>query len=198
MPINILRQSTSLAAAIMIMVVLAATASVEPEFTWGGRAPHPAVVNPVLGEDPSAVISLRGEWEFVSFDSAKPYRNGVWPKMYKETTKFWKDSRKILVPGCWEAQGVGTSATGIPCFVKWDVGPKPMKHIFQGVGWYRKNVQIPAAWAGRRIWLKTGWVNSIGMFWVNGQPVAYDESYCGTYKYEVTDFVTPGSNAVDE
>ena len=34
------------------------------------------------------------------------------------------------------------------------------------------------------------------MFWANGQPVAYDESYCGTYKYEVTDFVTPGSNAV--
>ena len=176
---------------------------------WACIKAHPAVVNPV-GRDPDdeSVLSLRGEWDFRPTQQPtygnSPGREftdliggiGVFWKKDGKVSRRDGELRTLSVPGCWEAQGVGTSATGIPCFVKWDVGPKPMKHIFQGVGWYRKNVQIPAAWAGRRIWLKTGWVNSIGMFWVNGQPVAYDESYCGTYKYEVTDFVTPGSNAV--
>jgi len=102
---------------------------------------------------------------------------------------------EIQVPGCWEMQGVGNAATGSPCFVKWDVSPKPMRHIYQGVAWYLRKVDVPSSWKGRRIWLKTGWANSIAMSWVNGEPVAFDESYCGTYKYDITDFVTPGSNA---
>ena len=32
--------------------------------TWGGREEHPAVVNPVLGNEAGSVLSLRGEWEF--------------------------------------------------------------------------------------------------------------------------------------
>ena len=180
-----------------------------PKEKWACIKAHPAVVNPV-GRDPDdkSVLSLRGEWDFRP-TSHRTYGNSPDRKfldLVSGTGDFWRkdgkmtrrdgELRTLQVPGCWEAQGVGTSATGIPCFIKWDVSPKPMRHIFHGVGWYRKNVQIPAAWAGRRIWLKTGWVNSVGMFWVNGQPVAYDESYCGTYKYEITDFVTPGSNAV--
>ena len=195
MPINILRQGTSLAAAIMIMVVLAVTASVEPEFTWGGRAPHPAVVNPVLGEDAASVISLRGEWEFVSFDTAKPYRNGVWPKMYKETTKFWKDSRKILVPGCWEAQGVGEPGDSVSWDATWDNNIKPLRHRLMGECWYRRNVEIPSSWTGKRIWIKFGGVKNAGWVWVNERQVAYIDNYCATEKYEITDLVKPGETA---
>ena len=36
----------------------------ELDLTWGGRKEHPAVVNPVLGNEPGSVLSLRGEWEF--------------------------------------------------------------------------------------------------------------------------------------
>ena len=180
-----------------------------PKEKWACIKAHPAVVNPV-GRDPNdeSVLSLRGEWDFRN--TRQPTYGNSPEQCFLELTQgkgdFWRkdgnvasrdgELRTLHVPGCWEAQGVGTSATGIPCFVKWDVAPKLMRHVYQGVGWYRKNVQLPADWAGRRIWLKTGWVNSIGMFWVNGQQVAYNESYCGTYKYEVTDFVTPGSNAV--
>lgn len=180
-----------------------------PSEKWACIKAHPAVVNPV-GRDPDdeSVLSLRGEWdfrptthrtygnspgrEFLDLSSGK---GDFWTKDGKMTRRDG-ELRTLHVPGCWEAQGVGTSATGIPCYIKWDVSPKPMNHVFEGVGWYRKNVQIPASWAGKRIWLKTGWVNSVGMFWVNGNQVAYNNSYCGTYKYEVTDFVMPGSNAV--
>ena len=173
--------------------------------SWAGIKAHPAVVNPV-GRDPDDpnTLSLKGTWDFRATlmrtqrgspgFTASAGTGALWNPKAKGTRD--REFRQIEVPGCWEMQGVGEAQTSMPCFVRWDVGPKPMKHCFWGDGWYRKSVTIPAAWAGRRIWLKTGWANSYGLFWVNGHPVAYDFSYCGTYKYEVTDFVTPGSNAV--
>ncbi len=201
---------SALASAVALAAALAqggeSIEGLSPREQWACIKAHPAVVNPV-GRDPDdeSVLSLRGEWEFRT--TRQPtYGNSPGREFTRGNSGFWRkeggvksrdgELRKIQVPGCWEAQGVGASATGLPCFVEWDVSPKPMRHIYQGVGWYRKTVRIPKAWAGRRIWLKTGWVNSIAMFWVNGEPVAYDDSYCGTYKYEVTDFVTPGSNAM--
>ena len=52
-----------------------------------------------------------------------------------------------------------------------------------------------AGWKGRRVWLKVGGVKSCGWFCVNETQVALNENYCGTYKYEITDLVTPGANA---
>ena len=161
--------------------------------SWGAREEHPAVVNPVMGNDPANVISLRGEWEFVARPMNRPLRNGVWGRFYQETN--WPGSRAISVPGCWEAQGVGEPGMG-ECWVpKWDNNAKPIRHKYIGDGWYRKTVTVPAAWKGRRIWLKIGGVKSCGWFWVNDRQVALVDNYCGTYKYEITDLVTPGSNA---
>ncbi|OQW96587.1 MAG: hypothetical protein BWK77_04240, partial [Verrucomicrobia bacterium A1] len=39
-------------------------------------------------------------------------------------------------------------------------------------------------------------VRSQGWFWVNGTPVAWVDTYCGTYKYDVTDLVQAGTQAV--
>ena len=160
--------------------------------TWGGREEHPAVVNPVMGQT-ADVISLRGEWEFVARPMNKPLRNGVWGRFYQETN--WPGARTLSVPGCWEAQGVGDSGMG-ECWVpKWDNNAKPIRHKYIGDGWYRKTVPVPAEWKGRRVWLKVGGVKSCGWFWVNNRQVALVENYCGTCKYEITDLVTPGSNA---
>jgi len=173
--------------------------------SWAGIKAHPAVVNPVGRPlESSDVLSLRGEWDFRTTEQPT-YGNSPEAKIIFGQGKFWKAEapspregvlRKIRVPGCWEMQGVGLAVTSSPCFVAWDVSPKPMRHCYTGVGWYRKEIKLPAEWKGKRIWLKTGWVNSLARFWVNGEQVAYDKSYCGTYKYEVTDFVTPGSNVM--
>ena len=161
--------------------------------SWGAREEHPAVVNPVMASDSANVVSLRGEWEFVARPMNRPLRNGVWGRFYQETN--WPGSRAISVPGCWEAQGVGEPGMG-ECWVpKWDNNAKPIRHKYMGDGWYRKTVPVPAAWKGRRIWLKVGGVKSCGWFWVNDRQVALVDNYCGTCKYEITDLVTPGSNA---
>jgi beta-galactosidase/beta-glucuronidase len=65
-----------------------------------------------------------------------------------------------------------------------------------GDAWYRKRVQIPEDWAGMRVWLKIGGVRSQGFFWVNNKTVALVENYCGTYKYDITDLIVPGEDAV--
>ena len=167
-------------------------AALEP-FTWGGIVSHPAVVNPVLGQDPANVVSLRGEWTFSTPSRDLPNRNGIWGNFQEK--QDWREGRPIRVPGCWEAQGVGEPGEGECWDPKWDHNAKPVRHKYMGEGWYRKEVPVPASWEGKRIWIKLGGVKSLGWVWVNGHQVALVDNYCATEKYEITDFVTPGETA---
>lgn len=160
--------------------------------TWGGRQALPALVNPVVRSPLQSVLSLRGEWEFVTRDTA-PLRHPGWNAFY---AKPWPGARKLLVPGCWEAQGVGNPGMGQSWDCKWDHCAKPLRNIYMGDVWYRKSIAIPEAWRGQRVWLKVGGVRSIGWFWVNQTPVAMVDNYCGTYKYDITDLVQAGTQAV--
>jgi len=161
--------------------------------SWGGRQALPAVVNPVLRSPLQEVLSLRGEWDFVNMPPNRPRRHPGWDRFY---SKPWPNARAIRVPGCWEAQGIGEPGMSTPWDCLWDCGPKPLRHLFMGEGWYRKAVGIPSAWKGKRVWLKVGGVRAQGWFWVNNKPVAWVDNYCGTYKYDITDLVIPGTQAV--
>ena len=151
-----------------------------------------AVVNPVLGEDPATTLDLSGEWEFTS-TKWTPARYSFWNRFQER--KDWGKTRKIRLPGLLETQGIGEPGTSEPWDCTWDCSPKPLRHVFHGVGWMRRTVEIPSAWAGKRIWLKIGDVTSQAWFWVNDKQVAWHENYCGTYKYDITDLVTPGQPA---
>ena len=158
---------------------------------WGGRPALPAVVNSAILSPLQTVLSLRGEWEFVTRETAPLGQPGN--AFYASP---WPDARTIQVPGCWEAQGVGTPGMGDSWDCKWDHCAKPLRSVYMGDGWYRKTVSIPESWRGRRIWLKVGGVRSQGCFWVNQTPVAWVDNYCGTYKYDITDLVQAGTRAV--
>lgn len=168
--------------------------------TWGGRKAHPAVVNPILGYEPGTVVSLAGEWDFIT----QPWRHNFWisrpgsgllsPMSKKD--RLWEKSRKLQVPGLWEDQGVGTNGLSICWDCAWDGGRRMIRHFFNGCGVYRREVKIPADWKGKRIWLKTGWAFACACFWVNGEQVAMDWNYCATVKYDITDLVKPGETAL--
>lgn len=171
---------------------------------WG-RERHPAVIDPVLGQDPAWVLSLNGEWEFAVRWNA-PDHNASWGDRF-QLEKVWKsqggysslkDGEKAVakLPGFVEDQGFGVpSETRRAWACWWDGGSGPLDDFFKGHAWYRRTVTIPESWKGRRIWLKTGAVRSQGWFWVNDEQVAWVQSYGGTYKYEITDLVTPGKPA---
>lgn len=156
---------------------------------WAGIPRHPAVVNPAAGQDPSAVLSLRGEWEYAIGRHGNGWRN--WGFQF---TNDWPIAGMIQVPGCWEKQGVGERARGT-AFLCQDSAEKDVRHKFNGELWYRRHVTIPAEWAGRRVWFKTGGMRSRGHVWINDHPVAMVASFCAAWKYEITDFVRPGERA---
>lgn len=159
--------------------------------TWAGRAPSPALVNPAVKSPLQSVLTLRGDWEFVTCETTQHRHPSA--KFYKQE---WKNARTLQVPGCWEAQGVGSPGLSSPWDCQWDNCAKPLHCIYMGDAWYRKTVTIPDAWRGQRVWLKIGGVRSQGWFWVNETPVAWVDTYCGTYKYDITDLIKPGGTAV--
>ena len=179
---------------ILVTVALAAalSASASGNADWSGRRPHPAVVNPVCGYEAGTVLDLGGEWEF-SKNKASADRHQFFRQ--REHEREWKDARKIRVPGNWEAQGVGEPVPKQERRTYDGYRQLPLRHYFNGHGWYRRTVRIPEGWTGRRIWLKVGGVGSQGWFWVNGQPVAHVFDYCATRKFEITDLVKPGEEA---
>ena len=180
------------------MVVLASvpvvlTAWSKGSVEWSGIEPHSAVVNPVCGYEPGTVVDLAGVWTFATGKYSAD-RSQFFRKM--QFQENWPGARTIHVPGCWQGQGVG-GAVPTPARVCYG-GVRndfPLNHSFVGDGWYRRMVEIPAAWAGRRIWLKIGGVGSQGWFWVNDRQVAHVFDYCATRKYEITSFVKPGETA---
>lgn len=156
---------------------------------WAGLKRHPAVVNPVGRAASPNVISLAGEWEFTTMNHASGKRT-----TFFQEKDMWPNVRTIRVPGCWQAQGVGGEGAGVP-YLCADNSAKRIRGSFVGEGWYRKSLDIPEAWAGKRIWLKVGRVGSQGWFYVNGRAVALHDQSVGAAKYEITSFVKPGEKA---
>ena len=162
--------------------------------TWACRKKHLAVVNPVCGNEAGRVISLRGEWEFLARTDQRTRRNSHDVPFFPDVAP-WNTARTIQVPGCWEAQGVDKPGESEPWAFRLDCSQKPLRHVLFGEGWYRKKVRIPEAWRDKRVWIKVGGLNARGWIWVNRQQAAHVDNYCGTYKYDVTDCVTPGDEA---
>lgn len=160
---------------------------------WGRRSASPAVVNSVTVSPLQEIISLRGEWDFVTDPRLMGrHRMGKGPDWNEPD---WGGVSTIEVPGCWEAQGIGDAGMSRPWDLPFDCIPRPLNHVYMGTARYRRSVDIPRAWAEKRIWLKVGGVRTEAWFWVNKQRVAHLNTYCGAYKYDITDFVTPGEAA---
>ena len=167
-----------------------------PEDRWGLSPGRAAVVNPATRADGERVISLRGTWDFCpDLTLLGRHRMGKGPDWNEPD---WGGTRTIEVPGCWENQGVGVpgpSRTWDPIF---DNCVRPMKNTFWGTARYRKIVSIPADWPDAqngRIWLAVGGVRSEAYLWVNKKRVAHVNNYCGTYKFDISDYVKPGEEA---
>ena len=188
MKTNILVLTSSVALCALISPWSNASAADAPE-AWQQRLASLTVVNPPVRSSLQEVISMCGKWEF-STDPTAVGRDAGWMR----PGAVWPGQRKLEVPGCWEAQGVGEPGTSHIWSIAYDANPYPLRHIYMGAAWYRRSVAVPAAWQGKRIWLKIGGVRAQGWFWVNGQPVAQVENYCAVNKYDITDLVTPGKD----
>lgn len=64
----------------------------------------------------------------------------------------------------------------------WQLLPQPLKidevgyTSFDGVVWYRKTVDVPAAWQGKELKLELSTIDDIDVTYFNGQPVGHTET----------------------
>ncbi len=62
--------------------------------------------------------------------------------------------------------------------------------------WYKRSIQIPAAWKGKRVLLKFGAVDYIATVWVNGTEVASHVGGSTPFDTDITDALKAGSNEI--
>ena len=178
---------------LLAVVATGACLRAEDADPWGTRPASPAVVHSVVISPLQNILPLRGEWDFVTDPQLMGrHRMGKGPGWNEPD---WTGARKIVVPGCWEAQGVGEPGMSHDWGLPFDCIPRPLNHVYMGTARYRRVIGIPADWAGKRVWLKVGGVRTEAWFWVNQQRVGHLNTYCGSYKYDITDLVKAGKTA---
>lgn len=139
-----------------------------------------------LAETPAArqVLSLDGVWNFAT----DPDSRGETEKWFLPDTKLPAmplpgyaptADGTIRVPGIWDNQGYGTETDKV-------------RHNFVGKGWYRRTVEVPEAWKGKRIFLLVTGVSRYSKIWVNGQYAGEHIGYLSVQEHEVTPQAVPG------
>ena len=134
--------------------------------------------------------SLNGKWKF----SWAPVPEKAPSDFYMEDFNV-SDWKEIPVPSNWELQGYGTAIyTNViypypanPPFVPKDDNP---------VGCYRREFQLPRAWADMQITLHFGGVSSAMYVWVNGQKVGYSQGSRLPAEFDITPYLQKGKNSL--
>ena len=154
-------------------------------------------------------ISLAGEWKF-RIDSLD---QGTVRQWYN---KVFDD--KVTLPGSMAENGKGNEVTlktdwtgdivdksyftdmkyekyRQPGNIKIPFWLKPVKY-YKGAAWYQKEVELPANWSGKRVFLfleRCHWESTV---YVNGQKAGTQNSLATPHEYDITDLLDPGKNLV--
>ena len=134
--------------------------------------------------------SLNGAWKFQYSASPAARPAGFERPAFDDST--WAD---IRVPGNWELQGFGTpiySNSRYP-FAYDPKNPRAARSD-NPVGSYRSAFTVPKDWAGRRVLLHFGGVDSAFYVWVNGRRIGYSEDSRTPAEFDVTPALRPGQN----
>ncbi len=143
--------------------------------------PFCILVMPTGGAEPGveqgrAGVALTGTWEF----RMDPKDEGVAGRWFTADAPY---PDKIKVPGNWQAQGFGPPRGHL-------------RHDYPGKAWYRRTVEVPASWAGKRIWLHLGGVTNTAEVYAGGKLVGQAEGFLTPHEFDVTDAIKPAAKNV--
>ena len=137
-------------------------------------------------------LNLNGNWKFnwVADRNQRP------EDFYRETydDAHWTD---FPVPGIWETLGYGD-----PLYVNmpyaWSKqfadNPPYVEEKNNHTGSYRRTVELPADWDGRRVFFHVGSATSNFYLWVNGHFAGYSEDSKMGAEFDITPYLKPGKN----
>ncbi|KAG5189277.1 glycosyl hydrolases family 2, TIM barrel domain-containing protein [Tribonema minus] len=140
--------------------------------------------------------SLDGDWNFKLFGSPEEAL----------TTQFWRQSdhspaeqwRPLAVPGCWQLQLEPGADPPIYTNIQYPIPVTPPRVPERNpTGCYVRTVEVAQGWAGRRIVLHFGGVDSAFYVWVNGQLQGFSKDSRLPAEFDVTEALnTTGANTV--
>lgn len=136
--------------------------------------------------------SLNGTWKFYFVEAYKNLPDNITDA--NVSTSGWSD---IQVPGNWELQGHGEAFyVNQPYeFATYNPTP-PLLPEENPVGVYRRDIDIPADWMNRDIFLHLAGAKSGVYVYVNGKEVGYSEDSKDPAEFKINDYVNAGKNVL--
>ena len=135
---------------------------------------------------------LNGTWKFYYVDSYKDLPANITDPA--TSTDSWHD---IQVPGNWEVQGHGIAIYTNHGYEFKPRNPQPPQlPEANPVGVYRRNIDIPADWDGRDIYLHLAGAKSGVYVYLNGKEVGYSEDSKNPAEFLINSYVKPGKNVL--
>ena len=156
-------------------------------------------------KDSSLVLSLNGNWKF--HWSPSPETRPL--DFYKPGADI-SNWAEIDVPSNWQMRGYGTPIYSNQryTFVRdWPrVMTKPRNKDEEryttpatepnAVGSYRRDIDLPADWNGREVFIRFDGVDSFFYLWVNGHKVGFSKDSRTAAVFDITPYVQPGKNVI--
>ena len=130
-------------------------------------------------------ISLDGQWNFQLLDRAD-----------QEPSKRWQS---ITVPGLWTMidgeQPFGDKPIYTNTQMPFDQLP-PSVPLDNPTGIYEREFSLPSSWKNKRVVLSIGGFESLAILTINGRQVGVAKDSRLASEFDITDFITNGSNKV--
>ncbi len=104
-----------------------------------------------------AWLNLNGTWQFALKDKSSDDPAAI------------TFDRTIVVPFPWQSRLSGVEA------------------VRDGVGWYRRDVTVPAAWKGRRVFLRFDAVDQEATVWLDGKQIGQNKVVYVPFEIDITD-----------
>ncbi len=135
---------------------------------------------------------LNGTWKFYFANSCTDLPTNITNP--SASTENWKD---IQVPGNWERQGFGVAIYTNQGYEFKPRNPQPpLLPEENPVGVYRRDIEIPADWDGRDIYLHIAGAKSGTYVYVNGQEVGYSEDSKNPAEFLINKYLKPEKNVL--
>lgn len=168
----------------------------------------------VLPENSSYYKSLNGNWKFHFVKTPDKRPTNFYQPAYDVSS--WDE---ISVPSNWQIKGIqknGSLKYGVPIYVNqpvifqhsvrvddWRGGVMrtPPTHwttyeYRNEVGSYRRDVEIPANWDGREVFISFDGVDSFFYLWINGTYIGFSKNSRNTANFNITPFLKKGKNTI--
>ncbi len=158
--------------------------------------------------DSSLLIPLNGEWQFHWAPSPDQR-----PLDFADPDKdFSQDAAwgRIDVPCNWQMRGYGTPIYSNQAYTFVRDWPRVMtpprneneelyttpKTEPNAVGSYRRDIELPADWDGREVFIQFDGVDSFFYLYVNGEKVGFSKDSRTAAIFDITKYVKPGNNVI--